>query len=77
MSGAHVLNAVLCQLTFKPTPIVTGFRIVRFIIDSTYHVSGREPSAVVLVIPARPHLAIIEKSYRLFAHQNGIAKLQN
>ena len=68
VSDTHELNAVLCQLSLKPTSIVTGFRIVWFIIDSSHHVSRREPPAVVLVIPDRPHLAIIEKPYRLLTH---------
>lgn len=68
VSGTHELNAILLQFTFKPTPIVAGFRIVRFIIDSVHHIRSLEPPAVVLVILDRPHLAIIEKPYRLLAH---------
>lgn len=67
-SGTHELNALLMQLTFKPAPVITGLRIVRLIIDSAHHICSREPPAVVLVIPNRPHLAIIEKPYRLLAH---------
>ncbi|GFI39735.1 hypothetical protein IMSAGC016_01516 [Muribaculaceae bacterium] len=68
VSATHELNAILFQLAFKPTPIVTCLRIVRLIIDSTYNVSSRVPPAVVLVIPDRPHLAVIEKPYRLLTH---------
>lgn len=67
-SGTHELNTFLLQLTFKPTPIVTGLCIIRLIIDSTHHIRSREPPAVVLVIPDLPHLAIIEKPYRLLTH---------
>lgn len=49
--------------------IVTCLRIVRLIIDGPHHIGSREPPAVVLVIPDRHHLAIIEKPYRfLTAH---------
>ena len=48
--------------------IVTCLRIVRLIVDDAHHIRRREPPAVVLVIPYRPHLAIIEKSYRFLAH---------
>lgn len=67
-SGTHELNTFLLQLTFKPTPIVTGLCIIRLIIDSTHHIRSREPPAVVLVIPDCPHLAVIEKPYRPLAH---------
>ena len=70
VSGTHELNALLFQLTFEPTPIVTGLNIVRLIIDRSHHIRSREPPAAVLVIPDRPHLAVIEKAYRLLAHNN-------
>lgn len=38
VSGTHELNALMFQLAFKPTPIVTGLRIVRLIINSAYNV---------------------------------------
>lgn len=68
VSGTHELNALLLQLTFKPTPIVGRLSIIRLIIDSAHYIRSRESPAVVLVIPDRPHLAVIEKPYRLLAH---------
>ena len=52
--------------------IVVRLRIVRLIVDSAHHISSRKPPAVVLVIPDRPHLAVIEKPYRLLTHYYGI-----
>lgn len=60
VSRTHELNPLLFQLTLKPTPIVGRLRVGRLIIDSAYHIRSREPPAVVLVIPDRPHLAVIE-----------------
>ncbi len=65
VSAIHELNAIMFQPAFKPTPIVTGLGIVRLIINSAHNVSNRELPTVVFVIPDRPHLAIIEKPYRL------------
>lgn len=48
--------------------VIAGLHIVRFIGDSAHHIRSRKPPAVVLVISDRPHLAIIEKPYRLITH---------
>lgn len=48
--------------------IVADLRIVRHIFDGTHHIRSREPPTVVLVIQDRPRLAVIEKPYRLLAH---------
>lgn len=42
VGGTHELKVLLFQLTFKPTPIVAGLRIVRFIIDGAHHIGSRE-----------------------------------
>lgn len=68
VSATHELNAVQFQLTFEPTPVIAGLRIVRLIIDSPHHIRSLEPPAVVFVIPDRPHLAIVEKPYRFLTH---------
>lgn len=46
--------------------------IVRLIVDCANNIGSREPPAAVLVIPDRPHLAVIEKAYRLLAHNSSI-----
>ncbi len=50
------------------TQKVSGLRIVRLIIDSAHHIRSLETQAVVLFIPNRHHLTVIEKTYRLLAH---------
>lgn len=60
-SGTHELNALPIQLTLKPTPIVAGLCIDRLVIDGAHNVGSRKPPAVVLVIPNRPHFAVIKK----------------
>ena len=54
--------------------IVVRLRIVRLVIDSTHHISSRKPPAVVLVVPYRPNLTVIEKPYRLLAHYSQLNK---
>ena len=65
VSDTHELNAFRAELPFKPSPVVTCLGIVLFVVDGTHDVCGREPPFVVILVPNSPHLAVIEKTYRL------------
>lgn len=69
VSDTHELNAVVRQFLFQPTPIVTGFLVVLFIVDGANYIGGGEPPLAVLLVPNGSHLVVVEKTYGfLIAH---------
>ena len=78
VSDTHELNTVGRQFLFQPTPIVTSFLVVLFIVDGAYDIGGgvlrlaslmSQPPLAVLLVPHGPHLVVVEKTYGfLIAH---------
>ena len=72
VSDTNQLNTVFGHLALQVLPIVAALFIVLFVIDGSHNVSSREPPLAMLLVPHGPHLAIVEKPYRLLAHNRAV-----
>ena len=68
VSVTHGLNALCCKFLLQPTPIVTCFHIVGFIVDSANYICSRVVPSAIIVAPYRTNLLIIIKPNRYLVH---------
>ena len=66
VSSTHDFNAFCTEFPFQPTPIVSRFNIIRFIVNRTHDIYRREKPLALGITPNSTHLFIIVKTYGLF-----------